>query len=213
MDKYIIFGAGGFGKEIAEYLYDSLGEGVLTGELVGFLDDTIPVGSMVSAEAKVLGSFDTNLPIDEFKFLIGLGDPRARANVYRKYKNKGAAFQTLIHPSAYMSSSGSIEEGSILCPFSFFGSCSHMEQNSLLNIYSSVGHDCKVGAHTVLSPYATLNGNVTLNSEVFIGTKAVITKECILGQASKVAAASVVYNDVPDGSLAFGNPARIKKTI
>ncbi len=210
MVNYIILGAGGFGQELGEYLHDCLREGVLNGEFAGYLDDTIPAGSLVKTGGRVLGTFATKMAIKEYKFLIGLGDPETRSRVFEEYKAKGATFETLIHPSAYKSSSGIISEGGILCPFSFLGSCSFMEQNCLVNIYSSVGHDCHIGSHCVMSPYATINGHVTLKSQVFLGTKAIVTKGYKLGTNSKISAASVVYNDVPDNAIAFGNPARMK---
>ncbi len=213
MAKYIILGAGGFGRELGEYLQDCLRDGALSGEFLGYLDDTIPAGALTKMGDKVLGPITSEALVPDVKFLIGLGDPSSRSEIFCVYKKKGASFETLVHPSAYNSSSSVIGEGGILCPYSFVGSCAKLKQNCLLNIYASVGHDCKLGDSSVLSPYATLNGNVTLNKLCFLGTKAVVTKGCTVGEFSKISSAAVVYNDLPDHSLAFGNPARMKKTI
>ncbi|WP_417430178.1 hypothetical protein [Kiloniella sp.] len=211
MTKYIILGAGGFGRELREYLEDCLLKGGLKGEFSGYLDDTLSKETLTKNGDMILGGFDENLPISEFKFLIGLGDPKSRSKVFNIYKNKGAFFETLIHPSAYKSASAEVCEGGILCPFSFLGSGAYVGQNCLLNIYSSVGHDSCLGSHSVLSPYATVNGDAILQDEIFLGTKAVITKNCKVGDEVKVSAGSVVYSDLPSRTMAFGNPARMKK--
>ena len=60
----------------------------------------------------------------------------------------------------------------------------------------------------MLSPYAVVNGGSTLEDEVFMGTHATITPNIRVGRRSKVAAGAVVYRDVPEQSLATGNPAK-----
>lgn len=43
----------------------------------------------------------------------------------------------------------------------------------------------------------------------FIGAKAIILGPVVVGKNSKIGAGSVVLQDVPDGCIAVGNPARI----
>jgi acetyltransferase-like isoleucine patch superfamily enzyme len=60
----------------------------------------------------------------------------------------------------------------------------------------------------VISPYGIANGGSVIGDRVFFGTHAVVTPGKKVGSQSKIAAAAVVYRDVPDLSLASGNPAK-----
>lgn len=53
--------------------------------------------------------------------------------------------------------------------------------------------------------------SVTVEDDVRIGANAVILAGVRLGKGSVVAAGAVVSNDVPEGAMAAGNPARILK--
>lgn len=46
-----------------------------------------------------------------------------------------------------------------MCPFVTINANSNIGDFVLCNIYSSIAHGCKVGEGSILSPYATLNGN------------------------------------------------------
>jgi acetyltransferase-like isoleucine patch superfamily enzyme len=52
---------------------------------------------------------------------------------------------------------------------------------------------------------------ISIGDEVWIGANVVITAGVTIGKHAVVAAGSVVTKDVPDFSIAAGNPARILK--
>lgn len=54
-----------------------------------------------------------------------------------------------------------------MCPFVTINANSNIGDFVLCNIYSSIAHDCKVGEGSILSPYATLNGNSSIEKIVF----------------------------------------------
>jgi len=80
----------------------------------------------------------------------------------------------------------------------------------VLNTYASAGHDCRIGAHSVLSPYAVVNGWSVLEEQVMMGTSAIVTPRTTIHRRAKISAGSVVYRDVPEGALAVGNPAQAR---
>jgi maltose O-acetyltransferase len=51
-------------------------------------------------------------------------------------------------------------------------------------------------------------GGVTIGDDVFVGTNAIVLKGVKIGRGSVVAAAAVVVDDVPEGAIIGGNPAR-----
>lgn len=57
-----------------------------------------------------------------------------------------------------------------------------------MHVDTRIGERCQIGAHAIIMPGVTI------------------------GDGSIVAAGSVVLRDIPPGSLAFGNPARVMET-
>ena len=80
-------------------------------------------------------------------------------------------------------------------------------QNVLVNIYASVGHHSFVGKSSVISPYATLNGQAQSGRMSFLGTNSVIMTKAKLGNYSKLSAGSILYKKTGDKCLVTGNPA------
>jgi acetyltransferase-like isoleucine patch superfamily enzyme len=50
---------------------------------------------------------------------------------------------------------------------------------------------------------------VVIKDNVFIGANCMILKGVTIGQNSTIGAGSVVFNDIPDNSIAIGNPCKI----
>jgi acetyltransferase-like isoleucine patch superfamily enzyme len=80
---------------------------------------------------------------------------------------------------------------------------------TLMNCYSSLGHDASAGDFAVLSPYATLGGGASIGDDVFLGLHASIGPGKRVGARSKVSANSSALAHVPEDSLVYGVPGRI----
>jgi acetyltransferase-like isoleucine patch superfamily enzyme len=53
----------------------------------------------------------------------------------------------------------------------------------------------------------------TIRSRASIGSGSVILPGVTIGQAAMIGAGSVVTQDIPDYAIAFGNPARVHRTL
>jgi acetyltransferase-like isoleucine patch superfamily enzyme len=82
----------------------------------------------------------------------------------------------------------------------------------IVNTVASVDHDCVLGDFVHVAPGARLCGGVTVAAGAFIGAGAVVVPGRRIGADAIIAAGAVVLTDVPDGSVAAGNPARLVKT-
>jgi maltose O-acetyltransferase len=63
------------------------------------------------------------------------------------------------------------------------------------------------------APFTTLTSPVNIGDNVWIGGNSVILPGVTIGNNVTIGAGSVVTKDIPDNTLAFGNPCTIIKTI
>jgi sugar O-acyltransferase (sialic acid O-acetyltransferase NeuD family) len=205
-DIYII-GASGFASEVTGYILDN-------GEyrIKGYFDINEKDHEKYSYQAPFLGN-EKNYNFDiNHNVIIAIGDNKIRKKIYVDLKKKGVNFPNIFHKSSYISKLSQIDEGSIICPFVTINAKANIGKNFQANIYSYVGHDCKIGDNVTFAPSVKCNGNVVIEDNVYVGTGAIIyqgtpKKPLILGKGSIIAAGSVVNRSVPVEMTVFGNPA------
>jgi maltose O-acetyltransferase len=56
-------------------------------------------------------------------------------------------------------------------------------------------------------------GRITIGENSFVGDSTVVLPNVTIGKNCIIGAASVVTKDIPDGSIAFGNPARVRGSL
>ncbi len=207
MERVLVVGAGGFGRELMQYVTDVLRQGA-AGEIGGFLDDNPQALQGQEGLPPIVGSIAEHVPAAGERFVIGVGEPALRYRIAEQLSARGAEYLTVVHPLAWVAPGVQLGPGCILAPFTFVGPGATLEDHVLLNCYASVGHDGYVERCSVLSPYAVINGEATLEQQVFLGTQATVVAGKTIGAYSKVSAGSVALRDVPKGSLVAGNPAK-----
>jgi sugar O-acyltransferase (sialic acid O-acetyltransferase NeuD family) len=205
----VVVGASGFGRELLQYVCDATSR--MPGVRVkGFLDDNPAALQSVAhlTEFGLVGDTHSYSIQQDDRFVVSVGDPGLRRLLAERLARRGARFISIVHPTAYVAPTARIGEGSIVGPLASVGSHAQLAYHTLLNLYSTAGHDARIGDFCVLSPHAVVNGGSTLEDEVFMGTHATVTPNVRVGRRSKIAAGAVVYRDVPEQSLATGNPAK-----
>ena len=88
-----------------------------------------------------------------------------------------------------------------------------IDMNVVLGGRAIVGKRCHIGAGTVLAgviepPSAQ---PVVIEDDVMIGANAVVIEGVRVGKGAVVAAGAIVLQDVPEGAVVAGNPAKIIK--
>lgn len=206
MSDIAIFGAGGFGLEVASYLRD------LDQTVSHIVDEGTPrledMRSILGSNLALHTSLESLARTNVKKVVIAIGEPLLRRTIAFKVKEQGLALETVLHPRAYIAHSASISAGCILAPFSFVGPFATLAENVAVNVRGSIGHDAQIEAHCVLSPHVALNGQTHCREATFLGAGAVMLPGTQLGAFSKVSSGSVLKEDFPDGFLLHGNPAK-----
>lgn len=79
-------------------------------------------------------------------------------------------------------------------------------------VVSGLNHNYKDKTHNI-NQQGVNTSLITIGDDVWIGANVVITAGTTIGKHCVIGAGSIVTKDVPDYSVAIGNPARIVKTI
>jgi UDP-3-O-[3-hydroxymyristoyl] glucosamine N-acyltransferase len=203
MTRVLLCGGGGFGREVLEYLRGDVEAGVLPGlEIGGLLNDTASCELLASCpELPYLGCPQDFVPATGDAVLITLGSVDLRRRMADTLTARGVNLYTYAHRSAWISPSAKLSPGVLVCPNSIVNAGAVLDTNVAVNVFCSIGHGAKVGAHAVLSPYCALSGNSELGESGFMGTRATLFPGVVLGQGCIVDAHSAVKQSAPAGKV------------
>jgi UDP-N-acetylglucosamine acyltransferase len=81
------------------------------------------------------------------------------------------------------------------------GGITTIGKGNLFLAASHVGHDCRVGNHTLFVNGATLAGHVTVEDFATVGAFSPVHQFCRIGRYAYVGASTVITQDVPPFSL------------
>lgn len=127
----------------------------------------------------------------------------------RTYSIPEERFIPLVHPSSVIGHGLKAGAGLHVSPLSVIAPYCTFGKFVVINRHVNVGH------HTVLHDYVTVNPGVTIAGICEIGARSVIGAGTTLldniriGQDTIIGAGSVVTKSIPDGVVAYGNPAKV----
>ena len=208
--ELLILGAGGHGRVVAE-----TATALKIFKKILFLDDKYSENE----NCQTKGNFNIIGPLNKiqddvfkkkFKYaFVALGEPNIRLSLLEKLKNNGYSIPSLIHPSALLSPSAKIGNGSILLPQSVVCSETNIGDGVIINTSASVDHQCDIHNGVHICPGVNLAGEVVVGEKSWIGIGSCV-KECIkIGKDVVVGAGAAVVCDLPDSIIAKGVPAKI----
>lgn len=208
MKNVIIVGAGGFGRELYGWLQDAIREKKYEWVFKGFLDDNSDALKSFSIEKGIIGTISEWKPSANEVFLCGLGNPKIKKKSSQLLLERGAVFETLIHPTAIIGRNVKIGRGSIICPRVNLTCDVNVGEFVTMNVNSGMGHDSAIGSWSTVSAYCDITGWVQIGSEVFIGSHASVLPKIRVGDNAVVGAGSAVVINVAPCSTVFGVPAK-----
>ena len=205
MKDLIIVGAGGFGREVY-YLAKAINAVAPRWNIKGFIND-IPVDlKSVKIDLPILGTIKDWNPGGDEVFAMGISSPAGKEKVATILKSKGAKFETLIAPHAFVCPTASIGEGCVVSYPTTVGDCAKI--GSFVNMHGTmVGQDAEIGDYSTTTGYANVT-TAKIGKRVFIGSHAVILNGRKIGDDAFVCAGSIVFGNVKPGIKVMGNPAK-----
>lgn len=212
----VIFGAGGFAREVA-WLIDEL---VKSGRADGKVDAFV-----VDDHAGNVGAFIHGVPvISETEFFetcrsravnvyIGVGSPQLKQVLHKKCLSllDSVDFPSLVHPSVIMDLRPGViqlSEGCFICAGTILTTDLRVGAFVHINLDCTVGHDANIGDFTTLSPGVHISGRVTIGEKCFAGTGAAFLESVHVIDNAVIGAGAVVISDITEPGTWVGVPAR-----
>ncbi|EPO1789095.1 acetyltransferase [Cronobacter turicensis] len=199
--KLGIYGAGGLGREVL-MLARAINQCTSRWREIFFIDDVTDAQEVYGA---AVVRFDARPA--ECEVAIAIGEPALRQRLAQKLSGV-APLATLIHPNVDVPSQSEIHPGAILCDGALISCGVTIGENVLIQPRACVGHDCAIGAYSVVSSLVALAGHCEVGERVFIGMNSCVKEQTRIGDDAIVGMGSAVFSDVADATIVLGNPAR-----
>ncbi len=213
-NKFVIMGAGGFGREVYAWLLDLIRHGVcqpteqVQWTISGFIDDAIDALDSFAGLPPIISAIDTFEPDEHTYVVCAIASPQAKKVLSQKLLSKGAVFFTLIHPTAVIGTRVRIGTGCVICPFTVLSTDLEVCDFVTINSSCTIGHDTLISDYCTLSGHCDVTGGVKLLEGAFLGSHAVIVPKVVVGEYAVVGASSVAIRKVEPGVTVFGVPAK-----
>jgi UDP-N-acetylbacillosamine N-acetyltransferase len=192
MSSIYVYGASGHGLVVADMAKANGFDNVM------FIDDgNNPFPSFKDVKSNV------KIPI-----ALGIGNNYIRQKLYKKIKEHGFKVETIVHPSAVVSPSSEIGEGTLVMPNVVINAKSNIGIGVILNTGCIIEHECLVNDFAHISPNAALAGNVTIGAYSHIGIGTSIIQGIEIGMNSIIGASSNVVRNISGNRKAYGNPCK-----
>lgn len=208
--KIAIYGAGGFGKEVA-CLIKRINEAGGDWEMIGFFDDTVPVGEKVSRYGRVFGGMKALLQVtDPLAVAVAINDNKAVRRIRESIISDHITFPNLIDPSVFLvdPQTFTIGIGNIIQNDCMISCDVKIGNFNLINDHVVVGHDNIIGDFNGLMPGAHLSGGITIGNNNLLGAASVVLQCQTIGNGVTLGANSVLMTHPRDNSTYIGVPAR-----
>src|SRR3989344_1764866 len=189
--KIIIFGAGGFAKEIIDLIEDNI-----EGDILGYIDK-------VESHKKILdcprlGSDQhLNQIIKKYKpshFFAAIGDSKIRSKLYSNLKSKLSPL-SIISKKAHISKYTKIGNHVAVYPYAVISTQVSIGNNTFVYSNSFVGHESKIGNHVNINPGVSIAGKVIIEDFVTVGIGASVKEKLHISKSTTIGGGAMVVKD------------------
>ncbi|MFC0236517.1 acetyltransferase [Fictibacillus phosphorivorans] len=209
MKDIVVYGAGGFAREVA-YLIEQINENNPTWNLLGYIDDNKENQGEILNGYQVLGNIEWFKNTEKISVALGIGSPKVKKAIVEKLNefNGKIEFPNLIHPTVIYSGHNKIGRGNIICEGNLFTCNINLKNFVIVNLNCTIGHDTVIDDYCTILPNASISGNVHFSEGVDFGTNATIIQGIDVGEYTIVGAGAVVVKSLPSKCTAVGMPAK-----
>lgn len=210
MKDIAIYGAGGFGREVACLLNRINNEVEPTWNLIGFFDDGVKAGEH-NEYGKVLGNIDTlNSWAKPLSVVFAIGSPKVVAMLHEKINNENIAYPNIIAPDTLFLDKENVRmgQGNIICSRCLISCNIEIGNFNIFNGSINIGHDASIGNFNSIMPAVKISGGVEIGNRNLLGVNSVILQYKSITDEVTIGASSVVMRNIKQGGTYVGNPAK-----
>lgn len=141
-------------------------------------------------------------------FALGVSNPPVKRKIVHTF-GEDVNFTTLIHNTASISSTTTLEKGCTIHNNVSISAHTHLGKFVNVNRNSSIGHHTTIGDFVSINPSVAIAGHVNIGEGTVIGIGAVVLDHINIGKNCVIGAGSIVIKDIPDDVIAYGSPCKI----
>jgi len=209
MKDIAIYGAGGFGREVA-CLIKLINKNKPQWNFIGYFDDGIEKETELDY-GSVLGNIEdvNNWPI-KLAIIVSIGKPLVVRHLISKCLNENIYFPNLISPDMVSLDTNNfvIGRGNIICSNCFFSTNVQIGDFNVFNTFVPIGHDVKIGSYNQFMSMTNISGAVLIGNENFFGVKSTVLQGVRIGNRNTIGTTSLITRKVKDDQVLFGCPAK-----
>lgn len=212
MKKIAIYGAGGFGREVA-CLINKINEQSSEWELIGFFDDGIEKGSRNEYGILLGGIDEVNSYPEELAIVLAIASPKIVEKIVGNITSSKIYYPNIISPDVIFldKNNVSIGKGNIIS-FGCIISCNvTIGDFNIFNWAITIGHDVSIHNFNAFMPDVKISGEITIGNKNFFGVNSTVLQQINIGNETVIGACSLVLRKTKDGMTYVGNPASIIK--
>ena len=209
MEKIIIVGAGGFGREI-EWLIKRINKNKPTYEMIGYADDGKEKEEKIG-HSKVMYTTDELCEINEkINIVIAIGNSKVRKKIAEKLqKNSNLNFPNIIDPEVILDNEEvKLGKGNIICAHTVMTVNIEIGNFNIINLDCTIGHDDILKDFVTIYPSVNVSGNVMINDCCEIGTGTQIIQGLSICENVIIGASAAVVKNIEESGTYVGIPTK-----
>lgn len=216
--RIIIFGTGGTCIDILDTIND-INKTMRSKkyDCIGFLDDNRQNWGNEFYGVKVLGPLDSAPKYGDCFFVNGIGSPFnfwKKRQIIAKTKIPNERFETIIHPSACVSSTSILSCGTTILQNVTIASDVEIGNHVIVLPNSVISHHDVIGDYTCIAGSVCISGGVSIGQSCYLGSNSAIIGNVKIGNHCLIGMGSVVLDNVDDNTVVVGNPAKyLRRTL
>ncbi len=210
MKDIAIFGAGGFGRELA-CMIKSINQIEPTWNMIGYFDDGKEVGEETQYGICLGGIERLNEWKNPLSVVMALGSPNVLKTVVGKINNPNIDFPNIIAPNVVLLDESSVVmgKGNVIFPNSLISCNVKMGDFNMLNVYTQMGHESELGSYNVIMPSTNISGGVIVGDANLFGVKSTVLQYKKIENEVVLSPGSVLSRTAKEGKIYLGNPAKV----
>lgn len=208
MKDIAIYGAGGFGREVA-CLIKRINSASVTWNLIGFFDDGLEAG-VENEYGRIHGGLDAlNKWEKPLNVVLSIGKPQTVKCIVESITNPLIEFPNIFAPDVILMDVDSFKygRGNVFCTGCLVSCNVQIGDFNTFNDFVSVGHDVEIGNYNAFMTATRISGIVTIGECNFFGVNSCMVQGVKIGNKITVAAGSALMRRTKDGYTYIGVPA------